>query len=113
VEKRGSPGQARALERLRLLVLGRFVDEKILRGLPQATLETAAFDRVEDFRSLVDAVKAHDLRAGRARGLLSYRIGKPCQDASTQARARFALSDGTLDAPNLVFTSARSGGRRD
>src|SRR5437773_2128494 len=112
-EKRGSPGQARALERLRLLVLGRFVDEKILRGAPQAALEAAAFDRVEDFRSLVDAVKAHALRAGRARGLLSYRIGKPSQDTSPRARARFVLPGGTLDAPNLMCTSARSGGRRD
>ena len=112
-EKRGSPGQSRALERLRLLVLGRFVDEKILRGAPQAALEAAAFDRVEDFRSLVDAVKAHALRAGRARGLLSYRIGKPSQDTSPRARARFVLPGGTLDAPNLMFTSARSGGRRD
>jgi len=94
-------------------VLGRFVDEKILRGAPQAALEAAAFDRVEDFRSLVDAVKAHALRAGRALGLLSYRIGKPSQDTSPRARARFVLPGGTLDAPNLMFTSARSGGRRD
>jgi hypothetical protein len=113
VEKQGSPGQSRALERLRLLMLGRFVDEKILRGAPRASLDSAALDRVEDFRSLIEAVKVHDLRAGRVRPMLSYRIAKPGRDEAPGTRARFALSSGTLDAPDLVFTRASSGGRHD
>jgi hypothetical protein len=108
-EKRGTPGQSRALERLRLLNLSRFVEEKILRGTRRASLSTAVFAGQEDFRCLLDAVKVHDLRAGRARRLLSYRIVHPGTDGARVGRARFALTDGWLDAPDLVFT--KPGGR--
>ncbi len=108
-EKRGSPGQSRALERLRLLQLGRFVDEKILQGARRASLGKAALAGVADFRSLLEAVKVHDLRAGRARKLLSYRIIRPGTDGAPDARASFALSDGRLDAPDLVFTRVGPG----
>jgi hypothetical protein len=101
--KRGTPGQSRALERLRLLLLGRFVDEKILRGELRAHLQGAAFASADDFRSLLDAVKVHDLRAGRARRVLSYRVIRPGPGKAPAERAHFALSDGTLDAPDLVF----------
>jgi len=107
-EKRGTPGQSRALERLRLLQLGRFVDEKILRGARRASLGAAALVGSEDFRSLLDAVKAHDLHAGRTRKLLSYRIARPATDGAPSARARFVFTDGRLDAPSLVFTKAGS-----
>jgi hypothetical protein len=111
-EKSGRPGQARALERLRLLVLGRFVDEKILRGRERASLDEAALDAVEDFRILIEAVKVHDLRAGRNRNQLSYRIPRVPRKVPHQTRARFETSEGSLDAPDLVFTSAKTGGIR-
>ncbi|MBI4704017.1 MAG: hypothetical protein HY744_23155 [Deltaproteobacteria bacterium] len=110
-EKRGSPGQSRAIERLRLLQLGRFVDEKILRGARRAPLGTAALASIDDVHSLLDAVKVHDLRAGRARKLLSYRVVRPGTDRAPAARARFVLPDGLLDAPELVFTRAGPGAR--
>ncbi|MEK7444520.1 MAG: hypothetical protein AABZ70_06665 [candidate division NC10 bacterium] len=110
-DKRGSPGQSHALERLRLLQLGRFVDEKILQGARRASLGAAALTGVDDFRSLLEAVKVHDLRAGRAKKILSYRVIRPGTDGAPTARARFILSDGHLDAPDLVFTRAGSGSR--
>ncbi len=111
--KLGSPGQSRALERLRLLRLGRFVDEKILRGASRASLDTASFDGYEDFRSLLDAVKAHDFRAGKVQNLLSYRIARPRKNVSPDLRARFATATGNLDAPGLVFTRSGSGDDHD
>lgn len=110
-DKRGSPGQSRALERLRLLRLGRFVDEKILRGAPRASLGAAALAGIDDFRGLLDAVKAHDLRGGRARSFLSYRVVHPGTDGAPAPRARFTRPDGRLDAPDLVFTRAAPGSR--
>jgi hypothetical protein len=107
-EKRGTPGQSRALERLRLRQLGRFVEEKILCGAHRASLSAADFIGREDFRALLDAVKVHDLRAGRMQKLLSYRIVSPATDGAPLERARFALADGWLDAPNVVFTKAGS-----
>jgi hypothetical protein len=101
--KRGRPGQSRALERYRLLQLGRFVDEKILQGADRASLRGAALDQVGDFRSLLEAVKAHGLRAGRARVFLSYRVVRAESDGAPTGRARFVLADGRLDAPDLVF----------
>jgi hypothetical protein len=109
--KRGRPGQSRALERLRLLQLGRFVDEKILQGSRRAALSSAALAAVEDFRSLLEVVKVYELRAGRARKLLSYRLERPGGDGAPAARARFALAGGQLDAPDLVFVRAAAGSR--
>jgi hypothetical protein len=57
-------------------------------------------------------VKVHDLRGGRSRNQLSYRIPKEARQAPDRARARFETSEGSLDAPNVVFTSAKSGGLR-
>jgi hypothetical protein len=111
-EKRGRPGQSRALERLRLLQLGRFVDEKILQGESRAFLQGAAFSAVEDFRMLLEAVKVHDLRAGRARRLLSYHVVRPENDGAAAGRARFFVTEGHLDAPDLVFHRAEPGGGR-
>jgi hypothetical protein len=108
--KRGRPGQSRALERLRLLQLGRFVEEKILQGAPRAPLNGAALGGVDDFRSLLEAVKVHDLRAGRARKLLSYRVVRPETDGAPAGRARFSLAGGHLDAPDLVFVRAGAPG---
>lgn len=104
--KRGRPGQSRALERYRLLQLGRFVDEKILQGADRASLRGAALDQAGDFRSLLEAVKAHGLRAGRARVFLSYRVVRAGSDGAPTGRARFVLADGQLDAPDLVFVRA-------
>jgi hypothetical protein len=106
--KRGKPGQSRALERLRLLQLGCFVEEKILRGAQRAPLYGAALGGVDDFRSLLEAVKVHDLRAGRARKLLSYRVVRPGSRGAPAGRACFALAGGHLDAPDLVFVHAGS-----
>lgn len=103
-DKRGTPGQSRALERLRLLRLGRFVDEKILQGARRASLGSAAFSSIDDLRSLLEAVKVHDLRAGRAKRLLSYRVVRPGTDGAPGGRACFGLPDGRLDAPDLVFS---------
>jgi hypothetical protein len=89
------------------------VDEKILRGHSRAALGEALLDGFEDFRSLLDAVKAHELRAGKNRSLLSYRIARSCKDASPIAYARFATATGTLEAPGLVFSRARSGDGHD
>jgi hypothetical protein len=116
--KQGRPGQSRALERLRLLHLGRFVEEKILRGAARAPLHGAALDGVDDFRSLLEAVKVHDLRAGRARKLLSYRVVRLEAGGAPAGRACFSLAGGNLDAPDLVFVHAGSaapaaGGARD
>jgi hypothetical protein len=110
-EKRGHPGQSRALERLRLLQLGRFVDEKILQGADRASLAEATFAGRADFRSLIDAVKVHELRAGRARALLSYRIVRESPDGVRLGRTRFAFTDGRLDAPDLVFEKAEGDAR--
>jgi hypothetical protein len=109
-EKRGTPGQSRALEVLRLLGLGHFVDGKILCGARRASLADATLDGLEDFRTLLDSVKAHDLRAGRLRSSLSYRIARPAVDGEPPPRARFTTTSGSLDAPALVFTQA---GRAD
>src|SRR5207247_5417672 len=78
-EKRGSPGQSRALERLRLLVLGRFVDEKILRGSPEAALEGAA-------------------RGGRERPQTRHWSGGEALDAARPAR-RAGSGDRTGGTP--------------
>jgi hypothetical protein len=107
--KRGIPGQSRALERLRLLRLGRFVEEKILRGASKAPLDSAAFGGFEDFRSLLDAVKAHAVRSGRIRSLLSYGIDRPIRNGPADPRARFSTETGSLDAPDLVFKRAGGG----
>ena len=109
--KRGIPGQSRALERLRLLRLDRFVNEKILRGAQRAPLHGAVLAGSEDFRFLLEAVKVHDLRAGRARKSLSYRIVVPADGAKSSARAIFSLAEGRLDAPDILFSKPGSGGR--
>ncbi len=108
--KHGSPGQSRALERLRLLQLDRLVEERILRGAARAPLAGAALERAADFRALLEAVKAHDLRAGRSRRWLAYRLQRPAAGAAA-ARARFAGADGCLDAPDLIFLRAGAGER--
>ena len=104
--KQGRPGQSRALERYRLLQLGRFVDEKVLQGADRASLGGAALATAGDFRSLLEAVKVHGLRAGRAREFLSYRVLRAESDGAPAGRARFVLADGQLDAPDLVFVRA-------
>jgi hypothetical protein len=109
-EKHGTPGQSRALEVLRLLRLGRFVDEKILGGARCASLADATLGGLEDFRALLDSVKAHDLRAGRLRSSLSYRIARPAVNGEQPPRAQFTTTSGSLDAPALVFVQA---GRAD
>jgi hypothetical protein len=111
-DKRGRPGQSRALERLRFLRLGRFVDEKILQGARRAPLGRAALAGVDDLRMLLEAVKVHELRAGRARKLLSYRIVRPGTDGAPLARTQFLLAEGCLDAPDLIFSQAGAGVRR-
>jgi len=109
-EKRGVPGQSRALERLRLLQLDRFVEDKILQGQPRARLAGSALAGVDDFRRLLEAIKLHELRAGRTRKLLSYRVVRGGNGAA-RGRARFALAEGRLDAPDLVFTRSAPGGK--
>jgi hypothetical protein len=108
-DKRGIPGQSRALERLRLLRLGRFIEEKILRGASKALLDTAALDGYEDFRLLLDAVKAHGVRSGKMRKLLSYGIDRPAGNGAGELRAKFSTDSGTLDAPDLIFKRAGGG----
>jgi len=101
-EKTGRPGQARALHRKRLHDLGRFVEEKILRGEAAAFLSGGELDGIGDARALLAAVKAHDLRSGRDRRYLSYRIAAD-RNARSGPRARFAFVEGDLDAPDLLF----------
>ncbi|GAB4237675.1 MAG: hypothetical protein OHK0028_15010 [Deltaproteobacteria bacterium] len=100
--KGGRPGQARALHRKRLHDLGRFVEEKILRGEAAAPLSGGSLDGIGDARTLLAAVKAHDLRAGRDRRYLSYRI-VPYRQPGGGARACFSFAEGDLDAPDLRF----------
>ncbi len=102
--KGGRPGQARALHRGRLYELGRFVEERILRGEVSARLSGADIGEIGDARTLMAAVKAHDLRAGRDRRYLSYRIPRE-KVPGEGGRARFALEEGDLDAPDLLFRS--------
>ena len=73
---------------------------------------TADRRRAYRFRSLLEAVKVHELRSGRARKLLTYRISRPATDGPPAARARFALPDGCLDAPDLLFARAGRGAHR-
>lgn len=101
--KRGFPGQTRALQKALWLRLGRFVDEQILHGQARAPLHEASFSGATDFRLLLEAVKAHDLRSGRNRRHLSYGVAQAAANGSREARARFELPDGALDAPDLVF----------
>jgi len=102
--KTGSPGQARALQRALWLKLGRFVDERILRDQPQAPLRSADLNDFPDFRLLLDAVKAYNLRTGRNRRFLSYKVEPPRANGSQGPRARFEVPGGTLDAPDLMFS---------
>ncbi len=102
--KRGSPGQTRALQKAVWMKLGRFVDERVLQGQPRAPLHSAVFSSAVDFRLLLDAVKAHDLRAGRNRRFLSYQVERARTNGSPDVRARFDLSEGILDAPDLIFS---------
>jgi hypothetical protein len=107
--KTGSPGQTRALQKAVWLKLGRFVDERVLQGQPHAPLHCAVFSNAADFRLLLDAVKAHDLRAGRNRRFLSYRVERSRTNGAADARARFDLPDGTLEAPDLTFSRQTPG----
>lgn len=100
--KEGRPGQVRALHRGRLHELGRFVEERILRSEAVALLSAADLDGVGDARTLLAAVKAHNLRAGRDRRYLSYRIHRD-KDPRNGERARFAFEEGEFDAPDLLF----------
>ena len=100
--KEGKPGQVRALHRGRLHELGRFVEERILRGEAAAPLSAADLDGIGDARTLMSAVKAHHLRAGRDRRYLSYRIRRD-KNTRNRERARFAFEEGEFDAPDLLF----------
>lgn len=102
--KSGSPGQTRALQKALWLKLGRFVEERILQGQARAPLHSAGFSTAADFRLLLDALKAHDLRAGKNRRFLSYRVERSETNGSPDVRARFLLSEGTLDGPDLIFS---------
>ena len=102
--KNGSPGQTRALQKALWMRLGRFVDEYVLQGQPRAPLHSATLSSAAGFRLLLDSVKAHDLRTGRNRRFLSYRVERPRTNGSPDARAQFGTSEGTLDAPDLVFS---------
>jgi hypothetical protein len=101
-EKKGRPGQTRALHRKRLHELSRFVEEKILNGKDRALLSGGDLNGIDDGRTLISVVKAHDLRAGKDRRHLSYRI---CRDKNSRnaERACFAFEEGELDAPDLLF----------
>ncbi len=107
--KEGRPGQVRALHRRRLYELGRFVEERILRDEAAALLSGAALEGIDDVRTLLAAVKAHDLRAGKDRRHLSYRIGRQ-RNARDGERASFAFEEGELDAPDLLFRRGDGGG---
>ncbi|MDA8180661.1 MAG: DUF2397 family protein [Desulfobacteria bacterium] len=100
--KVGKPGQVRALHRGRLHELGRFVEERILRGEAAAPLSAADLEGIGDARTLMSAVKAHHLRAGRDRRYLSYRIARD-KNPRNGERARFAFEEGEFDAPDLLF----------
>lgn len=108
-EKEGRPGQTRALHRKRLYELGRFVEEKILNGKDEALLSAGDLKGIDDARTLIGVVKAHDLRAGKDRRHLSYRIQKD-KNSRTRERARFAFEEGELDAPDLLFRRDEGGG---
>jgi hypothetical protein len=107
--KTGRPGQWKALQRARLLALGRFVEERILRESTKAPLSEADLSGLEDFRFLLSAVKAHDLRGGRDRRFLSYRVERSRSNGGNEERARLETAEGALDAPDLLF-SRRGGG---
>ncbi len=100
--KEGKPGQVRALHRGRLHELGRFVEERILRGEAAAPLSAADLEGIGDARTLMSAVKAHHLRAGRDRRYLSYRIPRD-KNSRNGERARFAFEEGEFDVPDLLF----------
>lgn len=107
--KTGKPGHWKALQRARLLALGRFVEERILKESAKMSLSEADISGIEDFRSLLSAVKAHDLRGGRDRRFLSYRIERSRSNGGNGERALLATAEGALDAPDLLF-SGRGGG---
>lgn len=107
--KTSRPGRSRALQRARLLALGRFVEAQILKAREKAPLSEADLSGLEDFRSLLSAVKAHDLRGGRDRPHLSYRVERSRSNGGIQERAVLETAEGTLDAPDLRF-SRRAGG---
>jgi hypothetical protein len=107
--KKGRPGQTRALHRKRLYELGRFVEEKILNGKERALLSGGDLKGIDDARILIAAVKAHDLRAGKDRRHLSYRIHRDLNSRNGE-RARFAFEEGELDAPDLLFRRDEEGG---
>ncbi len=107
--KEGRPGQTRALHRKRLYELGRFVEEKILNGEDRALLSGGDLKGIDDARTLIAAVKAHDLRAGKDRRHLSYRIHRD-RNSRNGERACFAFEEGELDAPDLLFRRDEGGG---
>jgi hypothetical protein len=107
--KEGRPGQVRALHRGRLYELGRFVEGRILRDEAVALLSGADLEGIGDARTLMAAVKAHELRNGKDRRYLSYRINRD-KNARDGERARFTFAEGALDAPDLLFRRDDGGG---
>ena len=107
--KEGRPGQVRALHRRRLYELGRFVEERILRNEAVALLSGADLEGIDDARTLMAAVKAHELRAGKDLRYLSFRINRH-KNARDGERACFDFAEGALDAPGLQFRRDDGGG---
>ncbi len=96
-QKRGTPAQRHELERLRLLKLSRFMEERVLRGRSAASLREARLETLEHSRTLVRALAAYFLAEGRFRRRLEYRVGR---DASGR-RAWIEAEDHALEVPEV------------
>ncbi len=109
--KRGRPGQRRELERLRLEVLSRFVEKRLLRGRSEARLTETRLETSEDSKTLVQAVAAYLLAEGRHRCHLSYRIGRAAHGERgliDAGRHVLDLPDSLVSRRNPTAPAARS-----
>ncbi len=100
--KLGSLEHTRELERARLMRIGRFVTEQLLRGAARARAAETALASPADVRVYLDAVKTHALGRKRDREQLAYRI----HWARPQELARQGLpADATFSGEAWRFTS--------
>ena len=101
-EKRGTPAQRHELERLRMVRLSAFVEERILRGRPVARLGEARLETLEDSRTLVRALAAYFLGEGRHRRRLRYQLGRE----APAVRVSIEAHDHSLEVPDVQVMRA-------
>lgn len=105
--KRGSLDHTRELERARLLRLGRFVTQQLLKGAPRAFAAETSLASPADVRTFMDAIKTHALGRNRDREQLVYRVVAPRPDELARhglpAEATFTGDAWRFTSPNFLL----------